>query len=204
MTADIADIIAGELKVSRGTAYDMMREALREASPVEPVGEVLVKVARFLGVVRVYAQDIQPKHELETDKPLHWKARELQDEVIRLIDTAPPAPQPVPVQEPVAWVDLTFEKKERIHNECADSIHLAIELTLAEVRKAAPQPVPVKTYHDGKPWPVQPAPDPVPIIQQLVTALEGSGTRMRSDQWYVEIEAVAAGKFYLNSKGKSL
>jgi hypothetical protein len=38
MTPDIADIIAGELKVSRGTAYDMMREALREASPVqEPV-----------------------------------------------------------------------------------------------------------------------------------------------------------------------
>jgi hypothetical protein len=64
-----------------------------------------------------------------------------------------------------------------------------------------PQPVPVKTYHDGKPWPVQPAPDPVPIIQQLVTALEGSGTKMRSDQWYIEIEAVAAGKFYLNSKG---
>ena len=37
MTPDIADIIAGELKVSRGTAYDMMREALKEASPVEPV-----------------------------------------------------------------------------------------------------------------------------------------------------------------------
>jgi hypothetical protein len=68
-------------------------------------------------------------------------------------------------------------------------------------RLKAPQPAPVKTYSDGKPWPVQPAPDPVPIIQQLVTALEGSGTRMRSDQWYVEIEAVAAGKFYLNSKG---
>jgi hypothetical protein len=68
-------------------------------------------------------------------------------------------------------------------------------------RLKAPQPVPVKTYHDGKPWPVQPAPDPVPIIQQLVTALEGSGTRMRSNQWYIEIEAVAAGKFYLNSKG---
>jgi hypothetical protein len=68
----------------------------------------------------------------------------------------------------------------------------------------APQPVPVKTYHDGKPWPVAPAPDPAPIIQQLVTALEGSGTRMRSDQRYVEIEAVAAGKFYLNSKGEGL
>ena len=34
MTPDIADIIAGELKVSRGTAYDMMREALKKASPV--------------------------------------------------------------------------------------------------------------------------------------------------------------------------
>jgi hypothetical protein len=67
-----------------------------------------------------------------------------------------------------------------------------------------PQPVPVKTYSGGKPWPVAPAPDPAPIIQQLVTALEGSGTRMRSDQWYIEIEAVAAGKFYLNSKGECL
>jgi hypothetical protein len=72
--------------------------------------------------------------------------------------TTPPETQPAPVQEPVTWVDLTFEKKERIHNECADSIHLAIELTLAEVRKAAPQPVPVKTYSDGKPWPVAPKP----------------------------------------------
>ena len=33
MTPDIADIIAGELKVSRWTAYDMMREALAEAQP---------------------------------------------------------------------------------------------------------------------------------------------------------------------------
>jgi hypothetical protein len=38
-TTDIADIIAGELKVSRGTAYDLMREALKEASLVEPVCE---------------------------------------------------------------------------------------------------------------------------------------------------------------------
>jgi hypothetical protein len=44
---------------------------------------------------------------------------------------------PVP-QKP--WVDLTVEQKARIHNECADSISLAIELTLAEVRKTAAQP----------------------------------------------------------------
>jgi hypothetical protein len=41
---------------------------------------------------------------------------------------------------------------------------------------------------------------PEHVVRQLVAALEGSGTRMRSDQWYIEIEAVAAGKFYLNSK----
>jgi hypothetical protein len=76
---------------------------------------------------------------------------------------------------------------------------------MAEIKRLkAAQPAPVKTYSGGKPWPVAPAPDPAPIIQQLVTALEGSGTRMRSDQWYIEIEAVAAGKFYLNSKGEGL
>jgi hypothetical protein len=62
-----------------------------------------------------------------------------------------------------------------------------------------PQPVPVKTFHGGKAWPVAPSNlNPEHIIRQLVTALEGSGTRLRTDQWYVEIEAVAAGKRYLN------
>jgi hypothetical protein len=40
---------------------------------------------------------------------------------------------------------------------------------------------------------------PEHVVRQLVAALEGSGTRMRSDQWYVEIEALAAGKHYLNT-----
>lgn len=40
--------------------------------------------------------------------------------------------------------------------------------------------------------------NPEHIISQLVTALEGSGTRLRTDQWYIEIEALAAGKRYLN------
>ena len=34
-TQDTPDLIAGALGVSRGTAYDMMREALKEASPVQ-------------------------------------------------------------------------------------------------------------------------------------------------------------------------
>lgn len=62
-----------------------------------------------------------------------------------------------------------------------------------------------KYHSEARCWSKEPAPapDPAPIIQQLMTALEGSGTRMRSDQWYVEIEAVAAGKHYLNSVAAS-
>ena len=40
--------------------------------------------------------------------------------------------------------------------------------------------------------------NPEHIIRQLVTALEGSHTKFRSDQWNVEKEALAAGKRYLN------
>ena len=39
--------------------------------------------------------------------------------------------------------------------------------------------------------------NPENVILQLVTALESSGTQMRSDQWYAEIEAMVAGKLYL-------
>jgi hypothetical protein len=106
-------------------------------------------------------------------------------------DVCPKSAQPA-VQEGRDW-SLLEATQESLREHMAEITRL----------KAA-QPAPVKTYHDGKPWPVQPAPDPAPIIQQLVTALEGSGTRMRSDQRYIEIEAVAAGKFYLNSKGEGL
>jgi hypothetical protein len=106
------------------------------------------------------------------------------------------AAQPAPVQEPVAWVN---HGENRITRATGWDGYGPLYTT-----PPAPQPVPVKTYSGGKPWPVAPAPDPAPIIQQLVTALEGSGTRMRTDQWYIEIEAVAAGKFYLNSKGEGL
>jgi hypothetical protein len=80
MTHDIADIIAGELGVSRGTAYDMMREVLKEASPAQ--------------------------------EPMHPEIKKMYED----------------------YFDKCFREF------------------------SAPQPVPVKTYHDGKPWPVQPKP----------------------------------------------
>jgi hypothetical protein len=96
-TVDIADIIAGELKVSRGTAYDMMREALREASPVEPVQEL-------------------------------------------------------------CWIDKNRFKELKEGGSVTTTLtsHRAFLDDVALYTAA--QPVPVKTYHDGKPWPVVPKP----------------------------------------------
>jgi hypothetical protein len=52
-TQDIPDLIAGALGVSRGTAYDMMREALKEASPVqEPDHGDELTIAYMSGVHR--------------------------------------------------------------------------------------------------------------------------------------------------------
>jgi hypothetical protein len=76
----------------------------------------------------------------EKNNPRHQK--------IGPVYTTPPA---APVQEPVAWVmgNDNFCDKNCVwtdhHPDC--------------VRAAQPpQPVPVKTYHDGKPWPVAPKP----------------------------------------------
>ena len=122
---DIADIIAGELKVSRGTAYDMMREALKEAFPVqEPVAQSL-KDAVFTVI----------------------EGFNIPHDVRKILESAyynaPPAPQPVPVKTyhdgkpwPVApkpWVGLTDEER----NECTQSPftadhHRAIETKLKE------------------------------------------------------------------------
>jgi hypothetical protein len=55
------------------------------------------------------------------------------------------------VQEPFMWVCNSLDETEwetSKHKECEHCIPLY----------TAPQPVPVKTYHDGKPWPVAPKP----------------------------------------------
>jgi hypothetical protein len=41
---------------------------------------------------------------------------------------------------------------------CQDAATEIAKLQAEVERLKAPQPVPVKTYHDGKPWPVQPKP----------------------------------------------
>jgi hypothetical protein len=63
------------------------------------------------------------------------------------------APQPVPVQEPVAVVSGYYG------GQCVVlPTNPARLFNSGTAFYTAPQPVPVKTYHDGKPWPVAPKP----------------------------------------------
>jgi hypothetical protein len=57
------------------------------------------------------------------------------------------------VQEPVAWV-TGFHAGRCV----VQTINPAAILPVGIALYTAPQPVPVKTYHDGKPWPVAPKP----------------------------------------------
>jgi hypothetical protein len=62
-------------------------------------------------------------------------------------------PQPAPVQEPVAVVSGYYG------GQCVVlPTNPARLFNSGTAFYTAPQPVPVKTYHDGKPWPVAPKP----------------------------------------------
>jgi hypothetical protein len=91
--------------------------------------------------------------------------------------TSPPAPQPVPVK---CWCHkcnehntvngLPFSMTQMIlcpecgNKRCPKASDHQLDCTGSNEPNqpgsvyTAPQPVPVKTYHDGKPWPVAPAP----------------------------------------------
>ena len=107
MTTDIADIIAGELKVSRSTAYDLMREALKEASPLqEPVATVQS--------LHVDGKDIGVQAHLHQHLPVGTK-----------LYTTPPAAQR-------QWVELTQEEIEDCYGGEIDDFARAIEAKLKE------------------------------------------------------------------------
>jgi hypothetical protein len=72
---------------------------------------------------------------------------DVRDEINKQQSKAQPAPT---VQEPVAWLH-----PENATCVTTDPTAYARGVPLY----TAPQPVPVKTYHDGKPWPVAPVPN---------------------------------------------
>jgi hypothetical protein len=77
---------------------------------------------------------------------------------VRIVYTTPPAAQPAPVQEPVAKVYRHGESSNGTPWHGIKWLDEGVNMPDGTLLYAAPQPVPVKTYHDGKPWPVAPKP----------------------------------------------
>ena len=96
------------------------------------------------------AQDVQEKCRIETVPAKGG-----------LLPTQP-APQPVPVQEPVAWQIRIGDSDDWSWLDSEEAADFYGKQSGLRYEKrplyTAPQPVPVKTYHDGKPWPVAPKP----------------------------------------------
>jgi hypothetical protein len=90
---------------------------------------------------------------LEMGAPETFKNVTVKEMLIALQYFSPPA-QPAHVQqEPVAFVSGYYG------GQCVVlPTNPATLFNSGTAFYTAPQPVPVKTYHDGKPWPVQPKP----------------------------------------------
>jgi hypothetical protein len=197
MTPDIADIIAGELKVSRGTAYDMMREALAEryaghnplggpAKVFDAMADAIRAGDEYHAVLRQYgfAEIAEPVQEpvawmVDVDlanyqgqsefrtilawnaKPV-WSGTHEINEVLKAVPlyTSPqaqPARAPLNVEQVKALTrEAGYDKA--VPHDLGNFINGIRHGEAAHSITAAPQPVPVKTYHDGKPWPVAPKP----------------------------------------------
>jgi hypothetical protein len=84
------------------------------------------------------------------------------------------------VQEPVAWpcviAEADFEQNTiTLEMKCSDYKVGAGQHWL-HTTPPAPQPVPVKTYHDGKPWPVAPKPWVGLTDEEVMQTMSGDWT----------------------------
>jgi hypothetical protein len=79
------------------------------------------------------------------------------------------AAQPAPVQEPVAWMQDSIE----LYVQDRPSAYYTIPLYTTP---PAAQPVPVKTYSGGKPWPVAPKPWVNLTDEEVMQTMSGDWT----------------------------
>ena len=105
--------------------------------------------------------------------------------------TTPPAAQPA--LPPMHASGLVAIKTLLNRDPCAHA-KVAIEM-IDEMLAAAPQPVPVKTYHDGKPWPAAPKPW-VGLTDEEKASLANS---VDYDEYYLLVENVEAKLKELNT-----
>jgi hypothetical protein len=165
----------------------------------EPLGYIASMAANDLRAsiyrdVTVYGEDLEDTVAIYTTPPATQPAvqegrdwslleatqeslREHMAEIKRL-----KAAQPAPVQEPVAWVTGFYAGRCVIQ-----TINPAAILPVGIALYTAPQPVPVKTYHDGKPWPVAPKPW-VGLTDEEVWDLWNSHTEEPFPEWFVDFK----------------
>jgi hypothetical protein len=82
----------------------------------------------------------------------------IEAEINRRQGDTPPAAQPAPVQEHILTVRAWRDENGDQHAEFRGWHTLPEGQHTFYTTPPAPQPVPVKTYHDGKPWPIAPKP----------------------------------------------
>jgi hypothetical protein len=119
----------------------------------EPVAQALSRdavLANIAGWLRHLADDVTIPY--FTNGAFKADCNEAADVLL-----TPPKAQPAPVQEPVAQSlkDAVFTVIEGFN--IPHDVRKILESAYYNAPPAA-QPAPVKTYHDGKPWPVAPKP----------------------------------------------
>jgi hypothetical protein len=78
--------------------------------------------------------------------------------------------QPASVQEPIGYFTVNdYDMWEQIDGTSGKPLY----------ERPAAQPVPVKTYHDGKPWLVQPKPWVGLTDEEVTWAVEWNGDRTK-------------------------
>ena len=132
--ADIPDLIAGALGVSRGTASDLMRDALKEAAPVREDWGPRPHEVHSLPSEPAPVHEHEPENEpyvslASVQEPVAWMhtnaighvyfRKNPQDKTLNPVPLYT-QPQPAPVQEPVAKPKLIGWRTADFLNETTD------------------------------------------------------------------------------------
>jgi hypothetical protein len=86
------------------------------------------------------------------------------------------------VQEPVAKVYRHGESSNGTPWHGIKWLDEGVNMPDGTLLYAAPQPVPVKTYHDGKPWPVQPKPW-AGLTEEERESIANATIRIHGQEW---------------------